>query len=182
MAEETVDVVERRLGRSPRHVTAQLQLAGRHDLERVVGDVTRQAAALGLEASVPWLLCAYGTAARDVLELATQDPALARPIVDGLPYLLAEVVYACRFEQVQHIDDLVERRTFLAFVDWHHGLQSLETMSMIMARALHWSDVQRVSEVARFRHRVQELFGAEYGIAVELRAARAALHTGGGSG
>lgn len=182
MAEETVDVVERRLGRSPRHVTAQLPLAGRHDLERVVGDVTRQAAALGLEASIPWLLCAYGTAARDVLELATQDPALARPIVDGLPYLLAEVVYACRFEQVQHIDDLLERRTFLAFVDWHHGLQSLETVSMIMARALHWSDVQRVSEVARFRHRVQELFGAEYGIAAELRAARAALHTGGGSG
>ena len=45
-----------------------------------------------------------------VLRIAT-DAGLARPLIDGLPYLRAEVVFAARYEMAQTVDDVLSRRT-----------------------------------------------------------------------
>ena len=44
----------------------------------------------------------YGTLAADVEALIDADPALAEPLVPGLPYLAAEAVYAARHEMAAH--------------------------------------------------------------------------------
>ncbi|WP_448576677.1 glycerol-3-phosphate dehydrogenase/oxidase [Thermomicrobium sp.] len=168
MAEETVDAVERRLGRPIRHVTAQLPLARRRDWKQVVETVTAQAREMGLEAHVPWLLRGYGAAARDVLDLAAEESHLARPIVTHLPYLLAEVVYATRYEQARHLDDVFERRTFILFLDWDHGNQATAEVSDLMARELGWSAEHRQREVERYRQHVLEVCGAVRGVADRL--------------
>ena len=46
-----------------------------------------------------------------VLALARADPALAEPIVPGLAYSQAEVVYAVRAEMARTVDDVLSRRT-----------------------------------------------------------------------
>ncbi len=168
MAEETVDAVERRLGRPTRHVTAQLPLARRRDWKQVVETVAAQAREMGLEAHVPWLLRGYGAAAHTVLDIAAGDHRLARPMVNGLPYLWAEVVHACRYEQACHVDDVLERRTFMLFLDWDHGLRVAEQVSELMAQELGWSAEQRQREVERYRRRVLRSCGAEHGIATRL--------------
>ncbi|WP_448576672.1 glycerol-3-phosphate dehydrogenase/oxidase [Thermomicrobium sp.] len=168
MAEETVDAVERRLGRPTRHVTTQLPLARRRDWKQVVETVAARTREMGLEAHVPWLLRGYGAAAHTVLDIAAGDHRLARPMVNGLPYLWAEVVHACRYEQACHVDDVLERRTFMLFLDWDHGLRVAEQVSELMAQELGWSAEQRQREVERYRRRVLRSCGAEHGIATRL--------------
>jgi glycerol-3-phosphate dehydrogenase len=59
------------------------------------------------------LAARYGHAAEGVLELAAEDPALAAPIVEGQPDLLAEVPFAARDEQALTVGDILLRRTRL---------------------------------------------------------------------
>ena len=58
----------------------------------------------------------YGHAAREVLDLCEETPALAEPIVPGHPDLLAEVVLAARREQARSVADVLLRRTRLGLV------------------------------------------------------------------
>jgi len=52
----------------------------------------------------------YGAHAADVLALAREQD-LDRPLVEGLPYLEAEVAYAARHEMAATVDDVLDRRT-----------------------------------------------------------------------
>ena len=52
----------------------------------------------------------YGAHAADVLALARNED-LDRPLLPGLPYVEAEVVYAARHELAVKVDDVLERRT-----------------------------------------------------------------------
>jgi glycerol-3-phosphate dehydrogenase len=55
----------------------------------------------------------YGHAARGVLDLAAEQPQLARRIVPDLPDLLAEAPFAARNEQALGVGDVLLRRTRL---------------------------------------------------------------------
>jgi glycerol-3-phosphate dehydrogenase len=58
----------------------------------------------------------YGHAARGVLELAAERPALARRIVPELPDLLAEAPFAAAHEQALSVADVLMRRTRLGLL------------------------------------------------------------------
>jgi glycerol-3-phosphate dehydrogenase len=58
----------------------------------------------------------YGHTAHEVLRIAGERGELAQPIVEGLPDLLAESVYAARREQVRGIGDVLLRRTRLGLL------------------------------------------------------------------
>lgn len=53
----------------------------------------------------------FGGEARTVLALIGRDPELGRTLVEGLPYLRAEAVYAARHEMARTVDDVLSRRT-----------------------------------------------------------------------
>lgn len=170
MAEETVDRVAARLGRPRVRVTGRLPLIGTPGLEEVRAGMEHLAEAPGLAERLPALIRAYGVRAQAVLELVTLDPALGRPLVPGLPPLAAQVVYACRYELAQTLADVLERRTWLTFADWDHGLPAADMVSRIVAAELGWDEEKRQREVDRYRERVRALFGAERGIADRLSA------------
>ncbi|HKG16286.1 MAG TPA: glycerol-3-phosphate dehydrogenase/oxidase [Solirubrobacteraceae bacterium] len=62
------------------------------------------------------LAARYGHAAHDVLAVAAERGELAQPIVEGLPDLLAEAVFAARREQVRGVADVLLRRTRLGLL------------------------------------------------------------------
>ena len=64
------------------------------------------------------LVRAYGGRARHVLQTRSADGrALLEPLVRGFPYLEAEVVHAVRHEYAVHAEDVLARRTRLAFLN-----------------------------------------------------------------
>ena len=107
MGELVVDKVLGVLGRkgrsAPKSRTVNLPLLGGagYDAEAV-------AASGGIAAHLGER---YGTEARFVHDLIAEDPALAEPVVPGLPYTRAEVVYAARAELARSVDDVLARRT-----------------------------------------------------------------------
>lgn len=53
----------------------------------------------------------YGSEARTIGAMVDTDPSLGAPLVEGLPYLRAEAIYAVRHEMARSVDDVLARRT-----------------------------------------------------------------------
>jgi glycerol-3-phosphate dehydrogenase len=102
MAADTVDDVMKLLDRTGRSGTARLRLAGAEGYHEPA-DGAGQAAHLAGR---------YGGEAPAVEAVLDEDPALARPLVAGLPYLAAEAVFAARHEMATTVDDVLSRRTY----------------------------------------------------------------------
>ncbi|WP_434664603.1 glycerol-3-phosphate dehydrogenase/oxidase [Paraburkholderia sp. A3BS-1L] len=102
MAEQTIDAAQKVIGKRTRCTTKSAYLLGAagYDAQAIV-------ASGGLGAHFGER---YGTEARFVTDLAQADPQLLRPIVDGLPYTEAEVLYAARHELACTVDDVLSRR------------------------------------------------------------------------
>ena len=58
----------------------------------------------------------HGTEAIELAELVREEPELGHPVVDGRPYLRAELRWAVEHEGALDVEDLVDRRTRLGLV------------------------------------------------------------------
>ena len=111
---------------------------------------------------VAQLLSRYGTRAEEILRA---EPETATSL-DALPgYTSAELAHLAQTEQVVHLDDLLLRRTSLAFIG---GLtpERLRAAADAIAPALEWDEsrvteeVERMSELLRVAHRIDVTTGA----------------------
>ncbi|KGD87812.1 FAD-dependent oxidoreductase [Achromobacter sp. RTa] len=102
MAEQTIDAAQRVIGKTGKCQTHRAYLLGAagYDPQAIV-------ASGGLSAHLGER---YGTEARFVSDIMEQAPALQRPVVEGLPYTEAEVVYAARHELAGSVEDVLSRR------------------------------------------------------------------------
>lgn len=95
---------------------------------------------------VETLLERYGTRATEIIEATPeQDPELA----DLAGYTAAELAHLAGTEQVVHLDDLLLRRTSIAFVG---GLTEARVRAAAdaVATALGWDEARKTTEVERF--------------------------------
>jgi glycerol-3-phosphate dehydrogenase len=146
MAKMTVDrLVERDARDAPcrTHEIPLGQAIAADELPRVEGVPAASYAALAAR---------YGDAAHQVLALAAESnpahPALAQPIVPGLPDILAEVVLAARNEQARSIGDVLLRRTRLGLLAARE--LPVEHVADVLARELGWSVERTGLEIERF--------------------------------
>ena len=68
------------------------------------------------EAASDWLDTRYGAEAPRLRELMAAKPELAEPVVPGLPYTRAELVWGVEHEGALTAGDLLDRRTRIGFV------------------------------------------------------------------
>ncbi|OJU95295.1 MAG: hypothetical protein BGO23_05380 [Solirubrobacterales bacterium 67-14] len=143
MAKQTVDRIVERAGREARCQTAEIPLGMEIDpaeLDAPEG--------VGKE-SLAQLTFRYGHAARGVIRLAQADPELAKPIVEGMPDLMAEAQIAIEFEQARSLADVLLRRTRLGLTAASSlaTAESVEPLATVMARGLGWGDIEKKRQV-----------------------------------
>jgi glycerol-3-phosphate dehydrogenase len=96
------------------------------------------------------LLRDYGPDYRRLIELTREDERLRGRLVEGLPQILAEVVYAARYEMALTLADVMTRRTRLAMVAGRAALNCAAIVAGAMASELGWSGEQTERQIAQF--------------------------------
>ncbi len=150
MAEDTLDHVAKRNGKTITHPTQNMPLDGAVGAQAANAAVDAAAQPYGWNADVVKRLKQYGSEAHKLLTLCAEDVALAQPIVPDLPYIMAEVVYACRYEMAMQLDDMITRRLHLNFEDWSRGIKPSPAIAQVMAGELGWSISETAAQVAGY--------------------------------
>jgi glycerol-3-phosphate dehydrogenase len=142
MAKQTVDRIVERSGRRARCQTAEIPLGMEIDPAQL--DAPESVP----EHSLNQLAFRYGHAARNVLGLAGTDPALAEPVLEGMPDLMAEVAFAVEHEQARSIADVLLRRTRLGLTAASSlgSADSVAGVASVMGERLGWSGEEQRSQ------------------------------------
>jgi len=154
MAQDTIDHLDKRLRKMPQHVTEAMPLEGKDGYEQAKAEVIQAAEVYDWNDAVVARLSEYGSEASSLLTMMRSDTSLTHPIVSDLPYVMAEVVYACRNEMALTLDDVLSRRLHLNFEDWSHGVQPSPVVAHVMSRELGWSAREAEAQVTRYREKV----------------------------
>ena len=159
-AAQIADAVLSRIGVARRCTTLQMQIGGGRGLPRdtegrgqVLRDISRRSGLPVTEAEL--LLARYGMTALVIADALAGAP---RPIPALPGYWEQEIAWLCRNERVERLDDLVLRRTLVAF----EGLATeagIAALGRIAAQTLGWSEARlseeldHLAEVLDSRHR-----------------------------
>jgi glycerol-3-phosphate dehydrogenase len=162
MAEETINAVQRGLGGVVKPTsTKEHLLIGAEGYEAGYWQVLTRDYGVA-ESMAKHLARKYGTQAAQVLRLAQNERSLGEPIVAGLQYLQAEVVYCIRNEMAQTIEDILARRLGMQLYDWRASLQAGPIVAGILARELNWTIEIQERELGGYTNRIRtsmELLG-----------------------
>ena len=152
MARDVVDAAVADFPRPvPESVTGQLPLLGADGLPAVRAAAQRLAEDYGVPlSSVEHLLARYGSAVSEVLDLVRSEKTLGRPLLDGYPYLRAEVAYAVTHEGALHIEDVLARRIRLLIESPDAGVAAAAEVGVIMGGLLGWGRRRRALEVRQY--------------------------------
>ncbi len=134
MAQDTVDEVVRQLGESPksrRCVTRSL---------RLLGATAATSDPVTMAHPRSHLVSRYGTDSSAVLALADDRPELLEPVIAGLPYTAAEMVYAAREEMAQTLTDVLARRTRAAIQRAQPTMAAAHAAAALIAPELGWDE------------------------------------------
>jgi len=149
MGKDVIDLAGIELRRLiPESVTEKLPIVGADGYFALVQQAERIAEESGLSVdSVIHLLNRYGSLISEVLEIIKDDPKLAKPLTKDLPYLKAEIYYAASHEGARSVDDVISRRTRLAFEAPHSAVDLANDVATIIAPVLKWTPKQKKDSI-----------------------------------
>jgi glycerol-3-phosphate dehydrogenase len=151
MAEELVDLVAKRLrsefGVAPRQpcLTARISLVEANGVDPADGLSTD---------ALEHLKDAHGPEIGRVLEIAKRDPRLNEPIVEGLPYIWAEVPYAVEQEMAVTATDILERRLHILNEARDMGSSVAPEVAARLGDFLDWDKGEVDRELREYQERV----------------------------
>ena len=142
MGELAADEVDRLLQRRSRCRTKSLPLLGGAGY-----DAEATTATGGLAAH---LAGRYGTESAFVSSLIAEDPRLGEPIIDGSPYVKAEVVYAARCELARTVDDVLSRRTRMRLFARDLSVRAAPVVAELLGHELGLTVAEQERQVADY--------------------------------
>ncbi len=93
----------------------------------------------------------YGGEARVLMAAIEDDPTLGEPLVEGLPYVRAEVPFAARHEMAGSVSDVLSRRTRAQIFARDDSGDAAEEVAALMADELGWDSSQAAASTAEYR-------------------------------
>jgi glycerol-3-phosphate dehydrogenase len=157
LAEETVDVAVRKLGRKvDKCRTHEHPLPG-GTAYPFAGFRERFRATSGLaQETADRLLRIYGTRAAEALDYADGAPELREPFDAHSGAIGAEVVFSLRTELAETLADVIARRTLVGYGP-NVGLDAVDAAAELAVRHVGWSDARAAREAAAYRAQVAAL-------------------------
>ena len=152
MGRDVIDLAVNELRKlCPESVTEKLPLIGADGYFALVQQIERICDESGLDSqTVTHLLNRYGSLISEILDLIKEVPSLGKKIDSDLPYLKAEIYYAASHEGACTVDDVISRRTRIAFEAHNQGLDLADAIAEIIAPVLGWSTKERKASVAAY--------------------------------
>ena len=92
----------------------------------------------------------YGSDYAGILALMKENPSLNNKIVDGFPYIQAEVIWAVRNEMARTIEDVLARRLRLLFLNAKAAVLAAPEVADLMARELGKNEEWKYSQLESF--------------------------------
>ena len=157
MAEDTIDVVEKTLGRvagdcPTRHYVLYGSEDWTTDYWQKLVNTYKVAPDLAHHLSAK-----FGTAAGNILDLVKVDASLGERIISEHPMIRAEVVYAVREELAATIEDVLARRVGVQFYSWRSAREAAPVVGAILGAELGWTDDQIQSAVNAYVSHINRL-------------------------
>ncbi len=103
------------------------------------------------EAMAKHLVETYGGLVWEVLACRHGGTWDEQRLVPGYPYIDAEVIYACR-EYACTVEDVLSRRTRLAFLNKEAAQSAIRRVADLMAQELHWSPIVKEQQIVAAQH------------------------------
>jgi glycerol-3-phosphate dehydrogenase len=94
----------------------------------------------------------------EIARLQREDASLAKPLVEGLDYTGAHLVYGVSHEMAETLSDLLIRRTHLAFETRDHGKSVAPRVADIVAPLLGWNDQIKGARIRDFEEDIARIF------------------------
>ncbi len=162
MGRDVIDLAVNELRKlTSESVTDKLPLVGADGYFALVQQVDRIALESGLSVeTVTHLLNRYGSMISEILELVKETPSLSKRLSADLPYIKAEIYYAASHEGARSVDDVISRRTRIAFEAHNYGVELTESIAEIIAPVLGWSAKERKASVAAYESLVERELAA----------------------
>ncbi|MDQ1446643.1 MAG: glycerol-3-phosphate dehydrogenase [Acidimicrobiaceae bacterium] len=139
MAADTVDEVLKGVGRGPsairRSPTKGLRLRGADGCDRVTDEHLRSR---------------FGGESRVIEAMVAGSPDLGAPLVEGLPYMKAEAVYAARYEMAHTLEDVLSRRTRALLLARDAAVAAAPSVAALVGAELGWDEAEQARQVAAF--------------------------------
>jgi glycerol-3-phosphate dehydrogenase len=102
------------------------------------------------EKTVVHLLNRYGSLITEILELIEGEKKLAAPLDPSLPYIKAEIVHAATHEGAMSVDDVISRRTRLAFEAPDYALPLAPLVADLIAPQLGWKSAEKKQSIKEY--------------------------------
>ncbi|MGO4853287.1 glycerol-3-phosphate dehydrogenase/oxidase [Phaeovulum sp. W22_SRMD_FR3] len=147
--EQIADAVLAHLGAKRRQSTEDLPIGGARGFPFAPADRAAYRADLAAQTGLSPERCAvlaarYGSRARDVALAEAAEPGMVAGISG---YSSAEITLLCRDERVTRLEDVVLRRTLMAF-EGAVTVQGLAALASLVGAALHWDATREAGEAA----------------------------------
>ena len=95
-------------------------------------------------------LSIYGSRRENIIELVNQNPALNVRLHPAFSYIKAEVVWLCRTEMVEKLEDLMARRLRMLFLNAYASIEIAPEVAGIAAIELGWTKLKMEDEIKSF--------------------------------
>ncbi|MEO8109359.1 MAG: glycerol-3-phosphate dehydrogenase/oxidase [Ginsengibacter sp.] len=92
----------------------------------------------------------YGSDYDKIIGLIKEDTELSKNIVEGFPYIQAEVIWAIRYEMARTVEDVLARRLRLLFLDARAAIQAAPKVAELIMNERGYDEEWKYNQVDSF--------------------------------
>ena len=101
--------------------------------------------------NLPDHLKVYGSNISDIQKIEKENTLFKEKLHPDLPYSTSQIVYACKYEMAETVEDVLSRRLRATFLNAKAAIESAEKVAAVMKNIFQKSDQWEKKEILRYK-------------------------------